>query len=211
MQQPYEDRNDRRQQDVNPWATIWTSPRATVRWLAARKPWQGLWLLAIVGGTSRVFLRISGLPLKESLGIDVAASDLVLAAIIAGPLAGATLIFVFGWLLHMVLARMGGKATWRESRTAIAWALAPGVPSLLLWFVMLITQGADVVMSTPESRTFVVQLDYLLHFGFAVWSLVLEVLCLADVHAMKYWKVIAGELLLGVALMLIFALLLGGF
>ena len=47
--------------DLNPWRTIWTRPRATVRWVAENDPTEWFWLLLIAGGTSRVMARISEL------------------------------------------------------------------------------------------------------------------------------------------------------
>ncbi len=210
MQNPYDPPSEEPSPPPNPWVSVWTAPRRTVRWLAANSPWTGIWILAVAGGTSRVLLRVSGMPFEEALGVEIAAVDLAAAAIIAGPFAGATLIFAFGWLLHKVLQRLGGHATWAQSRTAVAWALAPAVPSLLLWAMMLATQGPEVLTTAPADRAFVVQLDYFLHYGLAIWSLVLEVLCLSDVHKLPYWKVIVGEIILGLALMLLTTLVVGG-
>jgi hypothetical protein len=42
--------------------------------------------------------------------------------------------------------------------------------------------------------------DYAVLFCLTLWSLLLEIICLADVHKLPVWKVVLTEVLMGVAL-----------
>ena len=175
----------------------------------AQDPKQWLWLFVVAGGLSRVLGRVAELPLGEHLPGDVR----VPLALIAGPIAGFVLVFGVGRLLHEVLVRMGGTASWLASRTAIAWALAPSVPSVALWAVMLATYGSDVLSpdaagSFGSHQSVVLSLDYLVQTGLTLWALVLEVILLADAHALRPWRVLIGEAILAVGLLFVVGLLL---
>lgn len=187
---------------MRPWRTIWTRPRATVRWMAENDPMDWFWVLLVAGGTSRVMARLSELPIEGALTTNV----LLSLVLIGGPIGGLLLIFAYGRVLHIVLKRLGGIATWVAARTAIAWSLAPGAPSLAVWAIMIATYGAEVLSPTAlENATgagekLILSLDYFIQFALTMWSLVLEVVTLADVHRISVWKVLVSELALGVAL-----------
>jgi hypothetical protein len=194
--------------ETNPWLTIWTAPKATIHWVIENDPKQWLWVFVVIGGISRVLGKLPDLPLTEQLGPDIRMN----LAFMAGPFAGLVLVFGVGRVLHAVLLRMGGTGSWVASRTAIAWALAPSVPSLALWLIMLSSYGADVLSpaaadSAVESgHSFVLTLDYLIQTGLTLWMLVLEVLLLAEVHALKVTRVVLGELILASGMFVVAAL-----
>jgi hypothetical protein len=187
---------------VNPWMTIWTSPRETVRHVLSDNPAQWLWPLAFAGGLSRVLSRLAELPLPDALEADA----VLLIALVFGPFAGLILVFGVGRLLHFVLRKLGGTATWIESRTAILWSLAPSVPSLALWLIMLAGYGPlvispDAVENAVEPITkAILGFDYFVQFGLTLWMLALEVIMLAEVHRISAWRVLTGEIALGLAL-----------
>ena len=206
-QQPYQDDAP---QLPNPWVTIWTAPRATVRIAAEFDPRSWLWLLVAVGGLSRVLSRVSELPLESTLPT----TELLFALLVAGPVAGAMLVWVAGRLLHVVLVRMGCVGTWIASRTAIVWSLAPGVPSLALWLIMLASYGPRVlapgaVANSAEAATkFILSIDYFIQFALTMWMLVLEILTLADVHKLTPWRALLAEVIVGLGLLAVAILVL---
>jgi hypothetical protein len=187
----------------NPLLMIWTQPRSTMLWLSENRP---KWLIAypiLAGGFSRTLMRLGDAPVDLSLTPE----QILLTVAIAGPLVGLMIVFVVGRLLHMVLGFMGGKGTWVQSRTVIAWALAPGIPACALWVVMIATHGLSAIGPLEaESTPFLLQIDYFIQFAFMLWALVLEVLGLANVHRLSTWRIVGAELLLGITL---FAILLG--
>jgi len=169
--------------------------------MVERDPTDWLWLLLIMGGTSRVMARLSELPIHKALDANL----LMALVLVGGPVAGLLLIFAYGRLLHAMLRRLGGVATWVASRTAIAWSLAPGAPSLALWGIMVASYGVDALSpaalekATGAEGKLVLSLDYFVQFALATWSLILEIVTLADVHRIRLWKVLLSELALGVA------------
>jgi hypothetical protein len=188
----------------NPWHTIWTAPRVTVRAVLRDNPREWLWVFVVAGGLSRVLGRLAELDLP-----DGSVSSLLPAILVAGPVAGAVLIFGIGRVLHMVLVRLGGTGSWIASRTAIAWSLAPSVPSVALWLIMIASYGPGVlapgaIENAPNQMTrFILSIDYAIQFGLTMWMLVLEVLTLADVHKISPWRVLVGEAIVGIALVVL--------
>ena len=189
---------------LNPWLSIWTAPRVTVRAVLEHNPRQWLWVFVVAGGLSRVFGRVSDLELP---GISV--DTLLPLMLLAGPLAGAVIIFVIGRILHMVLVRLGGTASWHASRTAIVWSLAPSVPSVALWLIMIGSYGPSVLApgavenAADDMARFILSIDYMIQFGLTIWMLVLEIITLADVHNISPWRVLLGEIIIGVGLIVL--------
>jgi len=187
----------------NPWRTIWTSPRSTVRMVIADDPTQWLWVLLVIGGMSRIMARMSELPIE---GV-IATNALLSLVFVGGPLAGLLLVFAYGRILHAILRRFGGVATWVAARTAIVWSLAPGLPSIALWAIMIAGYGPNVLSPAALQKTagtgrhFILAVDYFVQFGLTMWSLVLEIITLADVHRLNPWRVLLAEIGLGLALL----------
>jgi len=194
---------DREPASAGPWLTIWASPRETVRRVTVEAPGQWLWAFVVAGGLHRVMTRLPNLPFPD----PIPPNRLAAMVLISGPIVGALLIFGLGRLLHALLVRLGGTGSWIASRTAIAWSMAPAVPGLLLWAVMLATYGPDVLspraleQAADSTQHFVLGLDYLIEFGLMVWTLGMEVFCLADVHRLSLWRVLAGELVCGLVVL----------
>jgi len=177
----------------------------TVRWVAETDPMDWLWVLMVAGGTSRVMARISEMP----FAVPLEPQKLLSLVLVAGPIAGLVLIFGVGRLLHWMLGRMGGTGTWIASRTAVTWALAPSVPSLALWAIMIAGYGVKVLSpsvideATDPAEVLILSLDYLVQFALMAWSLVLEIVCLAEVHRLSAWRVVLAELVLGAGVLLL--------
>jgi len=187
--------------ELRPWRTLWTHPRQTVAAMTIHAPWRWLWLLILAGGTSRIVERIALLP---SL-VELEPEALTLLILVSGAMAGALMVFVIARILHWVLRRIGGVGSWTATRTAVAWALAPGVPSLALWAIMVTGYGysaltPSLISGSDDPRALVLTVDYGVQFGLTVWSLLIEILCLSDAHRLAVWKVIAAEAGLGLAI-----------
>lgn len=189
---------------MNPWLTIWTKPRLTVATMAATAPWQWVWLLVLVGGVSRVIERLALVPSLTELE----PSALLAIVILSGALAGLMLVLVVARVMYWILRWMGGTGTWVETRTVAAWALAPGAPSAVLWGAMVSSYGVAALnpaalSGADDPRTLILGIDYGVQFGLTIWSLAIEIVCLAHVHNLAVWKVIAAEAGLGAAFALL--------
>ncbi len=196
---------------ANPWVTFWTAPRVTLDAILATNPARYLWILVLFGGVSRTLGRIPSIPFQEPLTDDMIRA----LAFLGGPLLGLIIVFVIGRLLHLIVRRLGGTATWVESRTAVAWALAPSVPSVALWTIMYLSYGSqvfspDAIANVADSGTqLILTVDYFIQSALTIWMLALEILLLAKVHKVSAWRVLGAEALLAVvSLVPLFALAL---
>lgn len=205
-----DERADNSDGPMSPWLSIWASPRETVRRIAMESPATGLWPLIAAGGIDRVLVRLSG------MNVPIPTDTLLPIALAGGVLAGIVFVFGLGRALHYLLVRLGGVASWTGTRTAITWAMAPAVPGLVLWAVMYQSWGPDVL--TPKAletaadgaRTTILTFDYLVQVGLALWTFILEVVTLADLHRLAIWRVVAGEIIvalvfIGIALVFVSA------
>jgi hypothetical protein len=180
---------------------IWIRPQQTVAFMAKNASTEWLWVLIAAGGISRVLERIALVPglLKLDIGM------LTAFVIVSGLIAGLFVVFVVARVVYWVLRRLGGVGSWVSTRTAVAWALAPGLPSAALWGIMLASYGISALTpaSAPQSddvHSLILTVDYAVLFCLTLWSLLLEIICLADVHKLPVWKVVLTEVLMGVAL-----------
>ncbi len=169
---------------VNPWLTIWFSPRRTVRAIVDADVRPSLVpVIALVG----LIYALSSLQLDPSdrtLSISRSMFPLVIGVLqlIFGILVGPFLLaFVGGWL--------GGEADPTDIRQAVAWSYVPFVTAAVIYLPpMLIMFGARAF--DPE------QLAPTGSFGFPVWQAVLVgLLGLLDVVAL-IWTVVLQVIML---------------
>jgi Yip1 domain len=193
----------------NPFLTIWTRPRATIRAIVDTRPEHHVLLLAAIGGVynalGQATLRGSGdvIPTAGVLGI----------CLILGPISGLFSLYVGGYLLRWSGSKLGGRATDQQVRAAIAWSTVPAVVLVLLWIPKLVLFRSDL-FTTEMPRIAANPGLGLLMLGFAaldlilaVWSFVLLLKCLGEVHGFSAWRAIASMLLL-IALLLLLVLLI---
>lgn len=197
-------------QELDPWLSMWTQPRATLRRIAATDADHGVLTLAALGGVAQVLDRAS----TQNLGDEHGVGAILLAAVLAGPIAGVIGIYVGAWLLTVSGRWIGGEAPGAHLRAALAWGNLPNVAGLLLWAPALALVGGEMFTSaTPQLENQPLLALFLLPLGLlwvalAVWSLVLIVLGTAQVQGFSGWRAL-GNLLLAALLFAVPFLMLG--
>lgn len=175
--------------------TIWTRPRATVRW-------------ALDHGTGRLAIPIVA---AAAVAEVVADPDLLAGieyfgrlgwppALALGVVAGCVLWGLLALSLLAAGRALGGVATLAETTTALAWALVPAAAALP--FALLVALGR------AGSLPLVAFPGVIVAKGLGLWSLVTTVKAVAEAHrfsAMRAW----GTLLLVLAVWIVLAAVLG--
>lgn len=188
---------------LDPWLSMWTRPRATVRQLVETRPQHAALLLAALGGVAQVLDRASWRNLGDHYGMG----GIFLAAAVAGPIGGVLTLYLFGWLISITGRWLGGEAPPGHVRTAMAWGNLPNVAGLLLWLPALALIGREMFTSlTPQLDAQPLLALLLLPLGLAwmalaIWSLVLLLHGLGEVQGFSAWRAL-GSVLLAVLLVL---------
>jgi hypothetical protein len=182
---------------VNPWASIWTRPRETVRYLLETDPERMVLVLAALGGVSQLLDQAA----TRNAGDHIPAITLILLAILLGPALGLFSLFLGSILVGWTGRWMGGAGSARQLRTAIAWANVPLVASLLLWIPLMLGVGEEMFTSyTPRLEASPVLALMVLLLGvvgivLAIWSLVILLKGVGEVQGFSAWKALGNVLL----------------
>lgn len=180
----------------NPWLTIWTRPRATIRGVVDRDPTYRVVPLAAAAGVNLVLNRlieqlpIAGLPF----------SVWIVAAIVLGPLAGLLQLFIGGWWFSNMGRILGGRARSKEVRTAIAWSNVPTLAAApLLIAALAVLQGNVSAADSPDAGAAAAAVVLFalvpVQTVLGLWSTVIFFKGLGEVHGFSAWRALACAVL----------------
>lgn len=190
----------------NPWATIWTRPRATIRRIVETDVRYQVTFLAILSGGLLWLERRWSNPSTAA-----AFPMLVVIAVIVGAIVGIIELYVNGALLKWAGAALGGVGSYAEVRAALAWSRVPVIVAVSIG-VLAILLGTDGPMLGGESSGSGASLA-LLHGVLVLWGFVVMLKCVGEVHRFSAWRALGSILLIVIAAVVILAaviLLFGG-
>jgi hypothetical protein len=204
---------------LSPFVTIWTEPRATIRDIVERDPHRYVLGLAALGpalvAIESAWSRELNAQIPPSFLWPVAVAFIAVAA---GAF-GIAVLYLNGWALQWTGRFLGGEAASLEVRAAMAWSRIPGISAAVINIGVLllglatppIFGGGELPHLTPSF----VGLG-LLNFVLDVWSFVLLLQCLGEVHRFSAWRALgailieAGLFIVAVVVLVMFVEVLGG-
>src|SRR5207245_2933877 len=130
-----------------PWISIWSRPRATLRHILDTDPRRGLFRLAAIGGIAQGLAAAT----KPGYGDAYSIPIVVTVAVAGGALAGLLGIFIASVLIGMTGRWLGGRGGMTEVMAALAWANVPAAWSLALWLPRAALLGEETFHSLPAS------------------------------------------------------------
>jgi len=195
-----------------PWLSIWTHPRSTYRALLDAPPRGVEWLLIMTSGFAQSMVQgyQNNIGAKGSLLLIFTMSALV------GSIWGLLQYHLITGLLYLVDKWTGGRATYRELRTATAWAALPQVVVVAAWILGAAAVGRALFIDAARfslQPSLVQLLVFLVTFACCVWSVVILIAGLAEAQRGSIGKAILTVLGAGLLLMaaaLVFVLLFVG-
>lgn len=189
---------------LNPWTSIWTRPRATIRQIVDTDPKYMVIPLAILGGIVQAFDNAS----TRNLGDELPLGGVIVAALIGGPIGGLISLYLAGWMLRVTGGWLGGKANAERVRAAVAWGQVPAIATLPIIGVQIALFGIEMFTEfTPnldanDQMLFVLLGTGIVEMILGVWAIVAVIKCVAEVHEFSTWRALG-------AMFLAFLVLLG--
>jgi len=186
--------------NLNPWVTMWTNPRKTIREIVNIAPRKGMFLLAFFFGLQYLL----NLAHTMSIGQNFSPLMILISAVILAPLIGYFWFYVFGGCLYWTGKLFKGQGKFFQILSSVAWSSIPYILNVLMWFLFLVTSTFTIFVKNSEGFTF-----FFINFITlitAIWSLVLVIKCIKEVQDFSYWKSIGNYL---AALVVYFIILFG--
>ena len=181
----------------NPWLTVWTRPRSTIRGIVDTDPTRSVMLLAAITGISSTLNN----SLRKNPGDVLSLPAILGVALIGGPLFGIIGNRIGGAMVRKAGSWIGGVATAEECRAAIAWASVPQAVNLILILGLIAVFGNDLFRSAGledagASGAVLLLAVALAQVVLGIWSGVLTLKCVGEVHRFSAWKALGTFLLL---------------
>ncbi len=190
---------------LNPWMSIWTRPRATIRQIVDTDPTYMVLALGAAAGIARALGEVSEIPQNEELPLLV---KLIIVAVV-GALMGLVTLFVAGWLFRWTASWLGGVGTAEQTRAAVAWGQVPLIATLPAVLTLIGLFGMEVFDDYSPETEWQAQLWPVLLVGgglmvvLSIWTIFTGVKCLAEVHQFSAWRALGACIL---AFLVIFAI-----
>ena len=188
-------------QPLNPWFSIWTQPRKTIRQQLDKEPGGFTELLAMTGGIAMALT--NGIQAS-----NVNFNALVTSAVLGGSLFGILQLSLASALIRFTGKWLGGTGKYSEIRTALAWSNVPNTWSLILWIPVLFLYEGKFLggifrpISSGSITVFIVIIAVI-----TIWTFFIQVKCIAEAQRFSAWRAAVNMILAG----LVIAVFLLGF
>ncbi len=199
--------------DGNPWLTVWTQPRATIRGIVESDPTKNVLLLSAIYGIATTINNA----MSKNGGDALSMPALIAVFLIGGLIGGLLWNVVWGAIMLWTGRWLGGQATYTETRAALAWGAVPYTVILVLSCGMMIVFGLDLFRSVdietvPLLPVALIGLG-LVQVVLGIWSAVLMIKCLAEVHQYSAWRsfgamILGGFLVGGIVVLIVLAVVI---
>ena len=178
---------------LNPWRSIWLKPRATIRQIVTTDPDRHV--LALIAANSVIGAVLAGV--TSALQGQFGLLFLLLLVLVVAPIFAVLMLYLVALLLRWTGRWLGGVASSRDLRAALAWGC---VPSLLAGAALLVP-GLDLFPTPPpelQSVPFALAtygLGSKIQLLAGVWSLFTMIKCIAEVQGFSAWRALGNYLL----------------
>jgi hypothetical protein len=197
---------------LNPWLSIWTRPRATMRQILDTDPRAWVHPLAILGGIAE--LLFAPVPAAHAL-LAVSPGTMLILKCIAGVALGLIGLYLGSFVVWLAGRWLGGQGNFVEVRAASAWPNVLSLWGALLWLPMLAYLGMEAFRMNSEPMLddpvgmMLVAPAQVLGLVIAVWKVIVMLKCLGEAHRFSAWRALGAALLGGLLLLIPIAILCG--
>ena len=199
-----------RSEPLDPWFSIWTRPRATLRQILDDDPRRSVYRLAALGGIAGALKLLT----ESGAGLTAPLAATLAVAVAGGALGGVLFLFLFTGLLRVAGRWLGGRGGTLEIRAALAWANVPEIWGMILWLPRGALLGEEMFQPVPSGIEG--NPPAALFFGLIVlaqtlvgfWGLVIGLKCIAEAHRFSAWRALGALILVGLMLIVPVGLLM---
>jgi hypothetical protein len=183
--------------ELNPWFSIWTEPRKTVRSIVNTDPKFGFVILSAIYGLPMAL----NLAQNFSLGSVVPIWAVLIGSLIVCTFLGMIGISISTWLLQFTGRWIGGGGSFQTIRAAVTWSNVPNIVTILMWIVLLcMFDGAVFNRQFSETRFIgyqagIVFIVFLLQAIVSVWGFIILLQGLGEVQGFSAWKALLNVLI----------------
>ena len=183
---------------VNPWVSMWSHPRDTIRAIVFNKPSYGVYYLATIFSLQSFFFYANW----WSLGLKNHFSFILTLAIIFSPLIGLFWVFISGYIYYLTGRLLKGEAPSCHLRAAVAWSKIPTSINLLMWLVLIFMSPDFVFIQDGggPSSIFINLISLIL----GIWSLVLLIQSIREVQHFSLGRSILNVFLASIVSFILF-------
>jgi hypothetical protein len=182
---------------LNPWFSIWTKPRATMKELFQSTP-RYVFLLFLTGAFVQVLDRASLQHKGDSMGLI----QLIVISVIGSLIGAAIYFYLVPTILRWIGSKIGGKGTTERVRYSVAYAYIPMVYSLIIvWLPSLFLFGIEnfttftPVVDSSSTLTLLFLLFGMVDLVIGIWSTIIFLKCLGEAHQFSAWKALLTTIL----------------
>lgn len=185
------------EEHLNPWLSIWTKPRKTMRYIINTNPTKHVLLLAMIFGIINVLDKSC----EKSYGDDMSLYSILLIAILFGGILGIIYLYLNAALIKWTGTWIGGKGSSENIRAAISWGLVPYILVSILWIPELILFGKEMFTSNTPIMDSSLTLSTLffvfvgIEFIGSIWGTIVGFKCLGEVQGFSAWKALGNYML----------------
>jgi MFS family permease len=184
---------------LSPFLNLFFRPRATIRAIVDLDPRLHVLALALIaGGLSTIpgalVASVSG-PAQQAGPFAVALTT------VFGAIAGVIGLYIGGWLLTFTGWQLGGVATPLLVRAALAWSNIPSIVGSAIMIVALVSGGVEIPEIDLDDPLQALQASALWNpfvLIFAIWSFVVSLKCLGEVHGFSALRALVAYFLVAV-------------
>ncbi len=198
------------QEKMNPWFSMWTKPRKTMRYILNDNPRKYIIPLAMIYGVLSALDKAS----LKNMGDTFSLWSILLIAIVGGSIGGICYVYLDALLLKWTGTWIGGKGTTEQIRAAITWGSIPYIIVSILWIPELILYGKELFTTATPMIDASLSLSILLivlgiiEFVFSIWSVIVGLKCLGEVQGFSAWKALGNSILAGLVILVPLVILL---
>ncbi len=170
----------------NPWISMWTRPKPTIRSIVQVNPNQGLWLLASLYALVCGFFTAN----FYSWGLNNAFLPVFIPLLILSPLLGWAWFSFDAWIIQQIGVWLKGRASFVAVRASVAWSKVPYLLSLFMWAVLILMQP-DTVFIQYASGPVTVFIS-LISLIVNIWSLLLLIEAVREVQSFSIGRAVCN-------------------
>jgi Yip1 domain len=193
----------------NPFLTIWTRPRATIRGILNTNPTYLVLPLAMAGGVIQALGRAAQMHAGDQLPL----ARILIMAVLLGLIFGLIGIDIGGALISWAGRRLGGHGSSEELRAAIAWSQVPALATILIWFLQIDLIGREMftskkpVLDRSPGLGLVLMITGVITIILSIWAFFTMLKCIGEAHGFSAWRAWGLLILIGLPILLILVLL----